>query len=145
MKKINLFFLSVLALVIFTSAIQFNKPNNSGLIIEKTIKLGTYEDVSATDFKKMVDSKKYILVDVRTLNEFKAAHIEGAVNIDWYQRTFEANIQKLDKTKAILIYCRSGNRTSKTKFAMLGMGFQKVYNLQYGVNDWAKNKYPFVK
>ena len=145
MKKLNLFFISIVALVVFTSASQYLPFKNVLVESHQSVGLGSYEDVSATDFKKLISEKKYILVDVRTVKEFQAGHLEGAINIDWYQRTFETEIQKLDKTKPVLIYCRSGNRTSKTKFAMLGMGFQKVYNLKLGINDWARNQYKFVK
>ena len=144
MKQFKLILASFIALVLFTSATQFNSTESISAQRQKQIILGTYEDLSAVDFKKLIDDKKFTLVDVRTLKEFQSGHIEGAINIDWYQRTFETEIQKLDKSKPILIYCRSGNRTSKTKFAMLGIGFKKVYNLNYGINDWDRNQFPFV-
>ena len=145
MKVFNLLFAGIIALAIFTSATQLESSKGSIISYKQAISLGEYQDVSAIEFKKLINENKYILIDVRTVKEFKAGHIEGAINIDWYQRTFETKIQEFDKTKSILIYCRSGNRTSKTKFAMLGMGFQKVINLKNGVNDWARNGFRFVK
>lgn len=149
MRSINLFVIAISVFILLTSSIEFSSNNSSFVIpinkVDKEIKLGVYKDVRAIEFKQIIDKQKYILLDVRTKNEFNAGHIAGAINIDWYLHSFEALVQKLDKSKPILIYCRSGNRTSKTKFAMLGMGFQNVINLHYGVNDWAKSGYGFVK
>lgn len=145
MKKLSIIFIGIAVFITLTSSIRYSTIITDINNPQKSITLGVFEDVSAIEFKKLIETNEYILVDVRTVNEYKQAHIKGSVNIDWYNRTFEVEIQKLDKTKPILIYCRSGNRTSKTKFAMLGMGFQKVYNLKHGVNDWAKNNFTFVK
>ncbi len=145
MKRINLFLIAIISIVILTSATTRNFVVNSLQDVTKSIKLGTQKDVSATEFNKLIIEKKYTVLDIRTIREFNAGHIKNALVIDWYQRTFEIEVQKLDKTKPILIYCRSGNRTGKAKFALLGMGFQEVYNLELGINDWSRNQFELVR
>ena len=145
MKNVNLLLIAILLIAFLTSATTSSFLVDSTKEVSKSIKLGTQKDISAIEFKKLIDDKKYTVLDIRTIREFNAGHIKDALNIDWYQRTFEAEVQKLDKTKPILIYCHSGNRTGKAKFALLGMGFQEVYNLELGINDWNKNQLELVK
>lgn len=145
MSKLSIFIIAILSFVVLTS----NTTVNSGIeVVETLIKsdeLGTQHDVSSGKFKNLIAENKYILVDIRTVKEFQNSHIKGSLNIDWYKRGFETEIQKLDKNTPILIYCRSGNRTGKAKYALLGMGFKKVYNLQYGINEWVKKSFELVK
>lgn len=144
MKKISiLIIVSVLISSIFTNAYSQLVNNTQKELVSSEIAKPI--NLSAIEFKAMIEKGDVILLDVRTINEFKQGHLKGAINIDWYKRTFETKVAELDKEKTILIYCRSGNRTGKTKYFMIGMGFTKVYNLEYGINDWARNKFEFVR
>ena len=104
--------------------------------------------VNSTDFQKKIE-KGYTLVDIRTPDEFTGkttdGHIKGAVMVDWEERTYTELIQKFDKSKPILIYCRSGNRSGKAASAMQAMGFKEVYNLEKGIKEWKKEGRVFVK
>ncbi|HBK72286.1 MAG TPA: hypothetical protein DDZ39_11645, partial [Flavobacteriaceae bacterium] len=57
--------------------------------------LGTIHKLSVADFKKAIDDKVGILVDVRTSEEFAKGHLEGAVNIDFKKRTFPLHISTI--------------------------------------------------
>lgn len=118
--------------------------NNVEATIEKTASagLGKIHNVSALDFQKAISIPNTTLVDVRTPKEFNVEHIKGSINIDWYKRGFKDSIQTLPKDKPIIIYCRSGNRTSKAASAMQAMGFKEIYNLDKGIKDWKKNELP---
>jgi len=98
-----------------------------------------YEVLSKKSFKKQLEKgEDYILVDVRTLKEYREGHIEGARNIDFLNPTeFEAGFSELDTTKAIMIYCRSGNRSRKSAAKLQEMGFRKIYDLEGGYTAWA--------
>ena len=65
--------------------------------------------VSAVEFNKIVSTTSTQLIDIRTPEEYNAGHIKGAIMIDYYAGSFRDNFNKLDKEKAIYIYCRSGN------------------------------------
>ncbi len=85
---------------------------------------------------------EFELLDVRTDAEFAQAHIKGARKIDFYSDSFKSKIDALDKDKTYVVYCRSGNRSSKTLALMKQLGFKKVYNVQGGIIDWYQQKLP---
>lgn len=119
--------------------------------IESKIIFGKVHNLSALDFKKAITLEGATLIDVRTPDEFTGAngksdgHIEGAIMVDWYKRTFQNYMLNFSLDKPILIYCRSGNRTSKAVAALQTLGFKEIYNLDKGIKDWKAQKFPFVK
>ena len=79
------------------------------------------------------------LLDVRTSEENQNdGGIEGAVNIDFYGDSFQAELDKLNKDIPTLVYCRSGGRSGKTAVMMKEKGFKEVYDLEGGMNKWAE-------
>lgn len=95
-----------------------------------------FKTVPAEEFESIFVDGKAQLVDVRTPEEFAEGHIAGAVNINVNGDSFlEKAEKKLDKTKPVAIYCRSGKRSAKAA-RMLGRKGFEVYNLDGGVNAW---------
>lgn len=93
--------------------------------------------LSATDFKiKLTQDTTVQLVDVRTPDEFATGNIKGAVNINYWGDDFEAAIQKLDKTRPVLLYCKTGIRSGKAAAVMQKLGFMALYNLEGGYLKW---------
>ncbi|MFP5520334.1 MAG: rhodanese-like domain-containing protein [Bdellovibrionia bacterium] len=68
----------------------------------------------------------YVLVDVRTPQEYQQKHLSGAQNIDFYSPNFATSLKALDKNKEYKIYCRSGNRSGQAIRLMKELGFSKV-------------------
>ena len=98
------------------------------------------KNVDAAAFKKMIDDKIYILIDLRTADEIKnKGKIKGATELDFLDKNAEANIEKLDKKKSYLIYCAGGGRSADCAELMKKQGFKEVVNLEKGFGDW-KNK-----
>ena len=87
------------------------------------------------------NTKKLQIVDVRTPQEFDSIAIQKAVNIDYKNPSFKDNIQVLDKTKPVLVYCRSGKRSLNAMNIMVELGFSEVYNMQGGILAF-KKQYP---
>ena len=84
---------------------------------------------------------KYQVIDVRTPREIAQGKIiDSALEIDFYRNDFAKKINKLPKDKKYLIYCRSGNRSSKALKLMKKAGFTEVYELQGGITSWKKGK-----
>lgn len=77
-----------------------------------------------SELEKIMDKNNYIIVDVRTSSEFNGAHLVGAINIP-YDKLESSN---LDKSKDILVYCASGNRSSIAYEILTELGY-KVYDL----------------
>ncbi len=77
------------------------------------------------DFQEILDKNNYIIVDVRTKEEYDVSHVKDSINIPY--DTIDENT-KLDKSKTIVVYCRSGNRSSKAYNTLKTLGYD-VYDL----------------
>ncbi|RKR14286.1 rhodanese-related sulfurtransferase [Maribacter vaceletii] len=98
---------------------------------------GVVEVLDKVSFLSAISSKKVQVIDVRTPNEFAGGHIKKAVNVDFFKPSnFVAYFEKLDKTKPLYIYCRSGARSKKASHKLADMGFEKIYDLQGGYSNW---------
>jgi rhodanese-related sulfurtransferase len=95
--------------------------------------------------QKNMNNKKFVILDVRTPEEFASEHIEKAVNLDYYSGTFKNDLDQLDKNSAYLIYCRSGNRSGNTLNMMKDLDFREVYNMLGGIVNWKEEKLPIIK
>ena len=62
--------------------------------------------------------------------------IENSINIDYFSDDYSENVEKLDKNIPIVLYCRSGKRSSKSANKLSKLGFKEIYNLQGGILDW---------
>lgn len=78
----------------------------------------------------------FVILDVRTPEEFNAGYITNAVNLDFYDSNFSVQLDQLDKTKTYLVYCRSGNRSLSAATMMTDSGFSVVYNMLGGFNEF---------
>jgi len=99
--------------------------------------------VTAAEFKKILDSgKKFVLIDVRTAEEYEAAHLPGAINIprgliEWsVPRTIE------DTDTPIYIYCRTGARAAFATQRLIDMGYTNVTNIYDAFKGWVEASYP---
>ena len=99
-----------------------------------------YQLVSYDIYKNKISTKDALVFDVRTTEEFNLGHIKGSINIDFYdEKLFVDFFEKINKTKPIYIYCRSGNRSKKSSEILKKIGFVKVYDLLGGYKNWIKN------
>lgn len=94
------------------------------------------KDVTAQEFKALMDKKEGQLIDVRTDGEFAEGHLKGATQMDIGSRDFDQKIATLDKNQPVYVYCRSGARSGRAAKTMKEMGFTEVYNLEGGISAW---------
>lgn len=100
----------------------------------------TITELSPEEFRSRLSSTpEAVLVDVRKPEEVAAGKIEGAVNIDYTDSSFTAEVGKLDKTKPYFLYCKSGKRSSQAADQMEELGFQDLYVLEGGYLNWEQN------
>jgi len=78
-----------------------------------------------------------VVLDVRTEGEFSEGYIPRAINMEIGEMS-EEEIEKLDKEKTYLLYCRSGGRSSRAAQMLDFLGFKNVYNLEGGYMEWVK-------
>lgn len=101
-------------------------------------------DVAA--FSKVLDSlDNEILLDVRTPEETKEGIIPGALTIDFHSPDFQKQLEGLDKSRPIAVYCRSGNRSGKSIAILQSLGFTQIYDLKGGIVAWQLADKPIVK
>ena len=79
-----------------------------------------------------------IVVSVRSADHYAIGHIPGAINIPWRQIAKESNLQKLDPTKEIVIYCYTGHTGAVAATALKLLGYNAV-NMKFGIMAWTKN------
>lgn len=94
--------------------------------------------VSQAEFKALLKTGDVQLIDVRTPEEYNEGYIPNALNIDFYSEDFKAQLEKLDKNKPVLVYCRSGNRSGQASELLNELGFKEVYDLEGGYSQWEK-------
>ena len=86
-----------------------------------------------------------ILVDVRTPAEYQEAHLKGAINIDVKDSTFKENaLKQLPKEKTIMVYCRTGHRSTMAARMLTAEGYM-VFNLEGGITAWKEAGQETVK
>lgn len=92
--------------------------------------------VTAEEMQNILDLEEVQLIDVRTPEEFNDGHIKNAQNINFYSDTFEEDIFKLDKSKPVILYCKSGRRSAACSEKLVEAGFVKIYDLKGGITQW---------
>ncbi|MBL7902190.1 MAG: rhodanese-like domain-containing protein [Bacteroidia bacterium] len=103
-------------------------------------------NVDASTFQKLIESKKYVLIDLRTSDEIKTkGMIKGAIQLDYLAKDSEKQIGQLDHKKPYLIYCAGGGRSSECAELMQKLGFTEVVNLEKGYDDWKRKGLETVK
>lgn len=94
------------------------------------VQLLTPEEMQAVILQQEIE-----LIDVRTVEEFNEAHIEGAQNLV-FDEEFEDKIQNLDTTKTIVVYCQTANRSKLCSEILQEKGFNKILELKGGLDQW---------
>ena len=79
---------------------------------------------------------RFLLVDVRTPEEYAQGHLAGARLVDFKSPDFSDKIGKLPRDGKILIYCRSGHRSGMALSRMKEMGFSDVRDVEGGIDAW---------
>ena len=102
---------------------------------ETTMK-NTYEQITPAEAKGIMDTEQnYIILDVRTEEEFAEGHIKGAILIPEYEIADRAEKELKDKDALILVYCRSGRRSKIASEELVKLGYTNVKEFG-GIIDW---------
>ena len=116
----------LLAVMILTACGQ-NKENGQGAV---------YVNITAEEAKQIMDSEEgYIILDVRTQEEYDQGHIPGAIVISHEKISEKAEEVLTDKDQLILVYCRSGRRSKIAAEALVELGYTNIKEFG-GIIDW---------
>ena len=123
MKKLMILLLAVMLL----TACGQDKENDQGAV---------YVNITAEEAKQIMDSEEgYIILDVRTQEEYDQGHIPGATQISHEEIADKAEDVLTDKDQLILVYCRSGRRSKIAAEALVDLGYTNIKEFG-GIIDW---------
>ena len=96
----------------------------------------SYQQISMDEAIAIMESESdYMILDVRTPEEFADKHIPDAINIPNETIGTEDIPELPDKDQLILVYCRSGNRSKQASDKLVGLGYTNIVEFG-GINDW---------
>ena len=96
----------------------------------------TYRQITMPEAVKMMEQEEnYIILDVRTEQEYAAGHIPGAIVIPNETIGTEEIPQLPDKDQLIMVYCRSGNRSRQASDKLVKLGYTNIIEFG-GINSW---------
>ena len=117
----------LLLVVMLLTACGQDKENDQGAI---------YMNITAEEAKQIIDSEEgYIILDVRTQEEYDQGHIPGAIVISHEEIAEKAAEVLTDKDQLILVYCRSGRRSKIAAEALVELGYTNIKEFG-GIIDW---------
>ena len=123
MKKLVFLLLAVMLLTACGQDIE----NDQGAV---------YVNITAEEAKQIMDTEEgYIILDVRTQEEYDQGHIPGAILISHEEIAEKAEDVLTDKNQLILVYCRSGRRSKIAAEALAELGYTNIKEFG-GIIDW---------
>ena len=123
MRKTILLLLMICMMIPFASCTDQDSKNS-------------YEQINQSEAKTIMDTEKgYIILDVRTEEEYAEGHIEGAILIPNDEIKEKAGSILADKNQLILVYCRSGRRSKLAAEELVKLGYTNVKEFG-GIIDW---------
>lgn len=124
MKK--LFILLALALMLLPACGQTSQDGQKAV----------YVNITAEEAKKIMDTETdYVILDVRTQEEYDQGHIPGAIVIPDTEIRARAEEVLTDKDQMILVYCRSGRRSKNAAQILVELGYTNIQEFG-GILDW---------
>ena len=102
-----------------------------------------YQVVDTNGAVSLMDDDELVIIDVREEKERKAGFLSNDLNIPMGQ--VKAKMDSLDKSKNILVYCKSGTRSDRIADILSKNDFQKVSSLKGGFNAWLKADLPIQR
>ena len=92
-------------------------------------------EINHTQLEKMV-KEGCILLDVRSIQEFEEGHLKNAISLPVYDIKKKYQEVLKDYSQTIIVYCSSGHRSEKAQKLLKKLGYEKVYNLCNGLENY---------
>ncbi len=120
-----------------------NSATEAGSASVEKEKTGIYKEITVDEANEMISKGGYQILDVRTQEEYAEGHIAGSVLIPVSE--LEKRLEELEKDLPVIVYCRSGNRSTQASVILKNEGFKEIYNVLGGITDWSAKGYPVEK
>jgi parallel beta-helix repeat protein len=110
-----------------------------------SVRAAGYSNVTVSDAKTMIDSNPFLVaLDVRNESEYDTGHVRNAKLIPVTE--LAGRLNELNATNEILVYCKSGERSTQASQILADANFSHVYNMLGGITSWINAGYPvYVK
>ena len=117
------------------------------LLVVSCAPVATQRTISVDTAANLVAEQPELqILDVRRPDEYIAGHLKGATLVTWGDTDFEKQaLTKISRAKPVLVYCRSGRRSTAATESLAGLGFTKLHNLEGGITAWQAAGKPVVK
>ncbi len=130
LKKLYIIVIMILSLFIISGCSTVVNKDTT-----KSVENSSVTKITAKEAKVEIDKGNVIILDVRTKEEYTSGHIENSILIPVNDIEKEVENILKDKEQKVLIYCRSGNRSSQAAKLLVKMGYTNVYDFG-GIKDW---------
>jgi len=146
MKKFVIAAFSVVLTLSVTSCGNDEATQESTPTVSRPVskKVGTFKNLSAAEFDKMMKSNPGTILDVREVDEVNSGIIEDAIVVGLYSDTFTETINAFEKNKPVYVYDESGSLSVIAAKTLLSNGFSEVYSLVGGVTSWGMEGFTLV-
>ncbi len=122
----NILMILLLSVLLLTGCAAASNPTEAN----------TYRQITMTEAVKMMEKEaNYVLLDVRTEQEFAAGHIPNAILVPNETIGMQEIPLLPDKDQLIMVYCRSGNRSKQASSKLVQLGYTNIIEIG-GINSW---------
>lgn len=114
-----------------------------GNLISQT-EASNYKSVKAIEFKQLIQSDDYVVLDIRTAKEYEEGHIDNAVNLDFYSKNFDQLVLNY-KRNGIMVYSRSSGQSQQAISKLISLGFKNIIELENGLVGWKREGFTLTR
>lgn len=125
--------------------VQITKKSNISVEYKNNFNTKINTNTALDLIEKNKDTTDFVILDVRTKEEFKEGHLKNAINLNVMDNNFINKIRDFDRNKTYLIYCRTGNRANLAIQKMEELNFNYLYVLEGGYEKWVDENKPISK
>ena len=116
----------------------------AGLLSASLCLAGEPKNISSTQAQALIaKDKKLVLLDVRTPDEYRQAHLHGAQLIPLGE--LAQRIKEVPRDRPLLVYCSVGARSVSAAGLLAARGYRDVYQMSDGLVGWYRNGYPIER
>jgi rhodanese-related sulfurtransferase len=140
------FIITIVVIIIFIilniASCKTASTNTDEALVESTEEIAEIQDITPAEVSEIIQNDEdYIILDVRTQDEYNDGHLEKAqlISVD----TIEHVLDILPKDKPIIVYCQGGVRSRRAAEILVNNGFDPVYDMG-GITEWIDEGYPVI-
>lgn len=114
------------------------------LVLSASLCWAAPRDITSAEAKALLARNPQVfLLDVRTPDEYRQAHLKGATLVPLGD--LERRAGELPKNRTVVVYCAVGSRSRVAAGILARRGYREVYNMSDGIVGWYRNGFPLQR